>query len=126
MISRRFIPLVASVLFACACGGPVSLPDAKFPIPVPADASLVDTSHALTGESFTPEFRTVSWTLKSSQSLDDIIAFYKSELPDAEEGTTDDGETFLTMIPAGAKKREKVQIYFYSNDRIYISQDTLM
>ena len=44
------------------------------------------------------QFRTVSWTLKSSNNLDDVIAFYKQELPEAEEGQT---------------------------DRIYLEQDTL-
>jgi hypothetical protein len=126
MLAPRFTPFVLCVLAAYACSrGPVSLPDAKFPIPVPADATLVDTSHALTGEGFAIEFQTVSWTLKSPKPLDEIVAFYKSQLPAAAEDTTEDGETFLTFVPPGAKPREKVVIFFYANDRIHISQDTL-
>ena len=84
MTFRGYVPIALYSLVTLACnGGPVSLPDAKFPIPVLPDAALVDTSYADTGEDFMGQFRTVSWTLKSSKSLEDIIAFYKSQLPEA-------------------------------------------
>jgi len=126
MALRRFIPMALWSLVTAACNsGPVSLPDAKFPIPVLPDAALVDTSYADTGEDFIGQFRTVSWTLKSSKSLDDIIAFYRAQLPGAEEGQTEDGVMFLTSVPTTAKPKEKVTIFFYSNDRIFLEQDTL-
>ena len=126
MALRRFIPMALWSLVTVACSsGPVSLPDAKFPIPVLPDAALVDTSYADTGEDFMGQFRTVSWTLKSSKSLDDIIAFYKAQLPEAEEGQTEDGVVFLKSVPATARPKEKVIIFFYSNDRIFLEQDTL-
>jgi len=121
----RITASVFCLLLTCACGGPVTLPDARFQIPVPPDAKLVDTSYADTGEDFMGQFRTVSWTLKSSSNLDAVIAFYKGQLPDAEEGQTEDGVVFLKSVPANAKPKEKVMVTFYSNDRIYIEQDTL-
>lgn len=125
MTVRTSVACVVCLLVTWACGGPVSLPDAKFPIPVPPDAKLVDTAYADTGEDFMGQFRTVSWTLKSSKNLDDVIAFYKQQLPDAEEGQTEDGVVFLKSIPADSKPKEKVMVFFYSNDKIYLSQDTL-
>ena len=125
MTFRTYVPLVVCLLVTWACGGPVSLPDAKFPIRVPPEARLVDTTYANTGEDFMAQFRTVSWTLKSSKSLEDVIAYYKQQLPAAEEGRTEDGVVFLRSIPADAKPKEKVTIFFYSNDRIRLEQDTL-
>ncbi len=120
------VPVVLSLLATLACSrGPVSLPDAKFPIPVLPDAALVDTNYADTGEDFMGQFRTVSWTLNSPKSLEEVIAFYKAQLPEAEEGQTDDGVVFLKSVPAGAKPKEKVMIFFYSNNKIFIEQDTL-
>jgi hypothetical protein len=121
----RIIASILCLLIAWSCGGPVSLPDAKFPIPVPPDAKLVDTSYADTGEDFMGQFRTVSWTLKSSSNLDAVIAFYKGQLPEAEEGQTEDGVAFLKSVPATAKPKEKVMVFFYSTDKIFIEQDTL-
>src|SRR5262245_31409858 len=110
----RYLPIALGALLVLAClGGPVSLPDAKFPIPVLPDASLVDTTYADTGEDFMGQFRTVSWTLTSSKSLEDIIDYYKTQLPEAEEGLTDDGVVFLKSVPATAKPKEKVLIFFY-------------
>lgn len=116
--------LCVAVMLAAGCGA-VSLPDAKFEIPVPANASLVDTSYADTGEDFMGQFRTVSWTLKSSSPLQEIVAFYEKQLPGAEEDQTEEGVTFLRFVPASAKPKEKIVIFFYSADRIYIEQDTL-
>ena len=125
MTFRTSVPCVVCLLVTWACGGPVSLPDAKFPIPVPPDAKLDDTTYADTGEDFMGQFRTVSWTLKSSKNLDNVIAFYKQQLPEAEEGQTEEGVVFLKSIPADSKPKEKVMVFFYSNDKIYVSQDTL-
>ena len=126
MTFRGYVPIALWSLVTLACSsGPVSLPDAKFPIPVLPDAALIDTSYADTGEDFIGQFRTVSWTLRSSKSLEDIIAFYKAQLPEAEEGQTDDGVVFLKSLPATAKPKEKVMIFFYSNNRIFLEQDTL-
>ena len=120
------VPTALCVLTAIACSGDISsLPDAKFPIPVVPGAALVDTNHAETGEDFMGQFRTVSWTLTSSKSLDEIVAFYKAQLPEAEEGQTDDGVMFLKSVPTTAKPKEKVMIFFYSNNRIFLEQDTL-
>ena len=91
---RTSVPCVVCLLATWACGGPVSLPDVKFQIPVPPEARLFDTTYADTGEDFMSQFRTVSWTLKSSNNLDDVIAFYKQ------------------------------MIFFYSSDRIYLEQDS--
>ena len=125
MTFRTSVPCVVCLLVTWACGGPVSLPDAKFQIPVPPEAKLVDTTYADTGEDFMGQFRTVSWTLKSPKNLDDVIAFYKQELAEAEEGETDDGVVFLKSVPADAKPKEKVMIFFYSKDEIRLEQDTL-
>jgi hypothetical protein len=125
MTFRASVPCVVCLLVIWSCGGPVSLPDAKFQIPVPPEAKLVDTTYADTGEDFMGQFRTVSWTLKSSKNLEDVIAFYKQQLPEAEEGQTDDGVVFLTSVPADAKPKEKVTIFFYSRDEIRLEQDTL-
>jgi|SoiMethySBSTD1v2_1073268.scaffolds.fasta_scaffold1616177_1 hypothetical protein len=125
MTFRTSVPCVVCLLVTWACGGPVSLPDAKFQIPVPPEAKLVDTTYADTGEDFMGQFRTVSWTLKSPKNLDDVIAFYKQQLPEAEEGETDDGVVFLKSVPADAKPKEKVMIFFYSKDEIRLEQDTL-
>src|SRR5262245_52676003 len=125
MTVRTSVACVVCLLVTWACGGPVSLPDAKFQIPVPLGAHLVDTTYADTGEDFMGQFRTVSWTLKSSKSLEDIVAFYKSQLPEAEEGRTEEGVTFLKSVPPTAKPKEKVMIFFYSINRIFIEQDTL-
>lgn len=126
MTFRGYAPIALYSLVTLACnGGLGSLPDARFPIPVLPGAALVDTSYADTGEDFMGQFRTVSWTLKSSKSLEDIIAFYKAQLPDAEEGQTDDGVVFLKSVPATAKPKEKIMIFFYSNNRIFLEQDTL-
>ena len=126
MTFRGCVPIALCSLVTLACnGGSASLPDAKFPIPVLPGATLVDTSYADTGEDFMGQFRTVSWTLKSSKSLEDIIAFYKAQLPQAEEGQTDDGVVFLRSVPATAKPKEKVMVFFYSNSRIFLEQDTL-
>jgi hypothetical protein len=123
---RGYLPIALCSLVTLACsGGTVSLPDAKFPIPVLPGAELVDTSYADTGEDFMGQFRTVSWTLKSSKTLDEIIAFYKAQLPQAEEGQTDDGVVFLKSVPATAKPKEKVMVFFYSNEKIFLEQDTL-
>jgi len=124
--NRWYVGGALWLLAAVACSrGPVSLPDAKFPIPVPADAALADTSYADTGEDFMGQFRTVSWTLKSTKPVQEIVAFYKAQLPAAEEGETDEGVTYLKSVPPSAKPKEKVMIFFYSSDRIFIEQDTL-
>src|SRR5262245_8605069 len=125
MTFRTSVPSVVCLLVTWACGGPVSLPDAKFVIPVPPEARLVDTTYADTGEDFMGQFRTVSWTLKSSKNLEDVIAYYKQQLPEAEVGETDDGVAYLKVIPAEAKPKEKVMIFFHSKEEIRLEQDTL-
>jgi hypothetical protein len=52
MTFRTYVPCVVCLLATWACGGQVSLPDAKFQIPVPPEAKLVDTTYADTGEDF--------------------------------------------------------------------------
>jgi hypothetical protein len=96
-----------------------------------ADAVVKDVE-AWLPFSQTISFRRVTWngsgcrrTLKSSKSLDDIIAFYKAQLPEAEEGQIEDGVMFLKSVSATARPKEKVMIFLYSNDRIFLEQDTL-
>src|SRR5262249_44860797 len=102
----------------------VTLPDAKIPVPVFPGAKLVDTSYADTGEGFVANLRTVMWTMSSPKPLDEIVAFYKSQWPDAEEGHTEDNVAFLKYIPPSAPAGTKATVFFYSNNKIFIEQDT--
>ena len=66
----------------------------------------------------------LSWFFAVPDPPEQVLAFYQSKLAGAERGTTDEDETTLTLVPAGADAGEYLRV-IVSAGRLQITEVVL-
>jgi hypothetical protein len=127
---------IAAALFVglmtllAACGGGGGGQEDAFPgsvyaqvVPVYPGAKYIGTMGGSSSESIggPASSQSQSWFFKTSDTAEDVVAFYKKKLPGAEL-EIDGGDSTFTLIPKGAEEGEQVQVIFHNDGNLQIHE----
>ena len=119
--------LVGLLTLQVACGGTeASLPGAVYAnvVPVYPGAKYTGTIGGQSSDSIggTVSGESQSWFFKISDPAEEVLAFYKKNLPDAKMAEDEAGDSTFTLIPSGAEDGEYVQVIFRKSGDLQIHE----
>jgi hypothetical protein len=129
---RNFIAAAACLVgllalhVACGSNNEASLPGAVYAkgVPVYPDAKYVGSIGGHSSASFggPSSSESQSWFFKISDPEEEVVAFYKKKLPEAELVKEDDGTQTFTFKPPAAEEGESVQVIVHKNGDLQIHE----